>query len=59
MLYLARESYYQIAKEFLDLIVGNEVSMQLRVNLSIQFQMMIALYLYTPTHGRVILLSNV
>ena len=32
-----RESYYKIAKEFLDLIVGNEVSMQLRVNLSIQF----------------------
>jgi len=32
-----RESYYQIAKEFLDLIVGNEISMQLRVNLSIQF----------------------
>jgi len=32
-----RESYYKIAKEHLDLIVGNELSMQLRINLSIQF----------------------
>jgi len=32
-----RESYYKIGKEYLDLIVGNELSMQLRINLSIQF----------------------
>ena len=31
-----RENYYNISKEFLDLLLGNEVSMQLRVNLSIQ-----------------------
>jgi sporadic carbohydrate cluster 2OG-Fe(II) oxygenase len=32
-----REFYYKIGKEYLDLIVGNELSMQLRINLSIQF----------------------
>jgi sporadic carbohydrate cluster 2OG-Fe(II) oxygenase len=31
-----REKYFNIAKKYLDVIVGNEVSMQLRVNLSIQ-----------------------
>lgn len=31
-----REHYYQIAKPFLDVIVGNELAMQIRVNLSIQ-----------------------
>lgn len=31
-----RSEYYKIAKPFLDIIVGNEVSMQLRTNLSIQ-----------------------
>jgi sporadic carbohydrate cluster 2OG-Fe(II) oxygenase len=31
-----RESYYQIAKPYLDILVGNELAMQLRVNLSIQ-----------------------
>jgi len=31
-----RENYYNIAKPFLDIIVGNELAMQIRVNLSIQ-----------------------
>ena len=31
-----REAYYQIAKPCLDILVGNELAMQLRVNLSIQ-----------------------
>ncbi|MBT7555364.1 2OG-Fe(II) oxygenase [Candidatus Woesearchaeota archaeon] len=31
-----RQKYYQIAKPYLDIIVGNELSMQLKVNLSIQ-----------------------
>jgi sporadic carbohydrate cluster 2OG-Fe(II) oxygenase len=31
-----REAYYQIAKPYLDILVGNELAMQLRVNLSIQ-----------------------
>ena len=31
-----REAYYQIAKPCLDILVGNELVMQLRVNLSIQ-----------------------
>ena len=30
-----RENYYNISKEFLDLLLGNEVSMQLRVNFQI------------------------
>lgn len=32
-----REMYYRVAKSYLDIIVGNELAMQLRVNLSIQF----------------------
>ncbi|HIF35962.1 MAG TPA: 2OG-Fe(II) oxygenase, partial [Candidatus Thioglobus sp.] len=31
-----REAYYQIARPYLDILVGNELAMQLRVNLSIQ-----------------------
>jgi sporadic carbohydrate cluster 2OG-Fe(II) oxygenase len=31
-----REAYYQLAKPYLDVLVGNELAMQLRVNLSIQ-----------------------
>jgi sporadic carbohydrate cluster 2OG-Fe(II) oxygenase len=31
-----RQKYYQIAKSYLDIIVGNELSMQHKVNLSIQ-----------------------
>jgi len=31
-----RELYYKISKELLDIIIGNELSMQLRINLSIQ-----------------------
>lgn len=31
-----RLAYYQIAKPYLDILVGNELAMQLRVNLSIQ-----------------------
>jgi len=31
-----REAYYQTAKAYLDILVGNELAMQLRVNLSIQ-----------------------
>ena len=31
-----RGAYYQIAKPYLDILVGNELAMQLRVNLSIQ-----------------------
>ena len=31
-----RENYYKIAKSLIDIIVGNEVAMQLRVGLSIQ-----------------------
>jgi sporadic carbohydrate cluster 2OG-Fe(II) oxygenase len=31
-----REEYYQVAKPYLDAIVGSELSMQLKVNLSIQ-----------------------
>ena len=31
-----RESYYKVVKPYLDTIVGNEVSMQLKANLSIQ-----------------------
>ncbi len=32
-----RKKYYQVAKSYLDIIVGNELSMQLKINLSIQF----------------------
>ena len=32
-----RELYYQISKKWLDYLIGNEVAMQLRVNLSIQY----------------------
>jgi len=32
-----RQKYYQVAKSYLDIIVGNELSMQLKINLSIQF----------------------
>jgi len=32
-----REKYYQVARPYLDALVGNELAMQLRVNLSIQF----------------------
>tara|TARA_B100001173_G_scaffold298641_1_gene296431 strand:+ start:394 stop:1164 length:771 start_codon:yes stop_codon:yes gene_type:complete len=32
-----REAYYQVAKPYLDVLVGNELAMQSRVNLSIQF----------------------
>ena len=32
-----REAYYQLAKPYLDILVGNELAMQLKVNLSIQF----------------------
>jgi len=32
-----REKYYQVARPYLDTLVGNELAMQLRVNLSIQF----------------------
>ena len=31
-----REAYYQIAKPYLDVLVGNELAMQTRINLSIQ-----------------------
>ncbi len=31
-----RKLYYQIAREYLDVLLGNELSMQLRINLSIQ-----------------------
>ena len=31
-----RQNYYKVIKPYLDIIVGNEVSMQLKVNLSIQ-----------------------
>ena len=31
-----RKNYYFIAKDILDKIVGNELAMQMRVNLSIQ-----------------------
>jgi len=31
-----RKSYYFISREFLDILIGNEVSMQQRINLSIQ-----------------------
>lgn len=31
-----REAYYQVAKPYLDVLVGNELAMQLKVNLSIQ-----------------------
>ena len=31
-----RKLYYNISKSFLDILVGNELSMQLRINLSIQ-----------------------
>ena len=31
-----RQKYYQIVKPYLDVIVGNELSMQLKINLSIQ-----------------------
>jgi sporadic carbohydrate cluster 2OG-Fe(II) oxygenase len=31
-----REAYYQIAKPYLDILVGNELAMQSRVNISIQ-----------------------
>ena len=33
---IIREYYYSIAKKSLDLLVGNEIAMQLRINLSIQ-----------------------
>lgn len=32
-----REMYYKVARPYLDALVGNELAMQLRVNLSIQF----------------------
>jgi len=31
-----KEAYYQIAKPYLDILVGNELAMQSRINLSIQ-----------------------
>jgi len=31
-----RQAYYEVAKPYLDVLVGNELAMQLRVNLSIQ-----------------------
>ena len=31
-----RKLYYQISREYLDILLGNELSMQLRINLSIQ-----------------------
>ena len=33
---MAKAAYYQVAKPYLDILVGNELAMQLRVNLSIQ-----------------------
>jgi len=33
---LFREKYFQVAKKYIETIVGNELSMQLRINLSIQ-----------------------
>ena len=32
-----RRYYYQLARQYLEVIVGNELAMQLRINLSIQF----------------------
>ena len=32
-----REMYYRVARPYLDTLVGNELAMQLRINLSIQF----------------------
>lgn len=32
-----REMYYRVARPYLEILVGNELAMQLRVNLSIQF----------------------
>jgi sporadic carbohydrate cluster 2OG-Fe(II) oxygenase len=32
-----RQKYFQISKQYLDVIVGNEIAMQVKVNLSIQF----------------------
>ena len=32
-----REMYYRVARPYLEMLVGNELAMQLRVNLSIQF----------------------
>ncbi len=32
-----RKNYYKLSKKYLDILVGNELAMQLRVNLSIQF----------------------
>jgi len=32
-----RKRYYQVVKSYLDIIVGNELAMQLKINLSIQF----------------------
>lgn len=34
---LLREHYYSISKKYLDCLVGNELAMQARINLSIQF----------------------
>ena len=31
-----RENYFNVAKKYLDIIVGNELAMQIKVNLSIQ-----------------------
>ena len=31
-----RKLYYKVAKKYLDILVGNELAMQLRINLSIQ-----------------------
>jgi len=31
-----REKYFQVARDYLDILVGNELAMQLRINLSIQ-----------------------
>ena len=31
-----RQLYYKVSREYLDILVGNEVSMQMRINLSIQ-----------------------
>ena len=48
-----RKLYYQISRDYLDILVGNELSMQLRVNLSIQLPKdNSSLLLYIQMYGR-------
>ena len=52
-----RKLYYDVSREYLDILLGNELSMQLRVNLSVQLPKdNSSLLLYTQMYGQETLL---